>query len=265
MKTSIYVFLLLFLPFSVFSKEVWLDELDMQLMYQDWGNARVNQSIMGTPLQVAGINYKRGIGTHSISRYLVNLGGKARSFSGLVGADDRNDFSMNLEFQLIADQKVIWQSGVMHKGMPAKAFKVDLTNVQKLALLVLEAGDGIMYDHADWLEAKFETSGTVVPEQVIPTPIAIEKYILTPKPGDSPKINNAKVFGIRPGNPFLLTIAATGKRPMSFSVKDLPSGLNLDAQTGIISGTIEQRGTYVVVLRAENKQGSDKSDKTDGK
>jgi len=257
MKTSIYVFLLLFLPFSVFSKEVWLDELDMQLMYQDWGNARVNQSIMGTPLQVAGINYKRGIGTHSISRYLVNLGGKARSFSGLVGADDRNDFSMNLEFQLIADQKVIWQSGVMHKGMPAKAFKVDLTNVQKLALLVLEAGDGIMYDHADWLEAKFETSGTVVPEQVIPTPIAIEKYILTPKPGDSPKINNAKVFGIRPGNPFLLTIAATGKRPMSFSVKDLPSGLNLDAQTGIISGTIEQRGTYVVVLRAENKQGSD--------
>ena len=110
-------------------------------MYQDWGDAQKNKSILGTPLQVVGTKYKRGVGTHSVSRFLINLGGKAQSFSGLVGADDRNDFAGNMEFQLIADQKVIWQSGVMHKGMPAKPFHVDLKNVQKLALLVLEGGD----------------------------------------------------------------------------------------------------------------------------
>jgi len=147
---KIITFFILFLPFLVFSKVIWLDQLDVQTIYQDWGEAQVNKSLLGTPLQVAGIKYKRGIGTHSVSRYLVNLGGKAKSFSGLVGADDRNDYGGNIEFRLIADQKVIWQSGIMHKGMPAKAFSVDLKNVQKLALLVLEGGDGIMYDHADF-------------------------------------------------------------------------------------------------------------------
>ena len=35
--------------------------------------------------------------------------------------------------------------------------------------------------------------------------------ILTPKPPATPKINGAKVFGVRPGHPFLFTIAANGR------------------------------------------------------
>ncbi len=226
-------------------------------MYQDWGTPQVNKSIIGTPLSVNGIVYERGVGTHSISRFLVNLNSKAKKVSGLVGADDRNDYSCDMEFQIIADKKVVWRSGIMHKGMPAKAFSVDLKNVKKLALLVTEGGDGIMYDHADWLNVKFETSGEVVPEQVMPEPIESEKYILTPKLTDLPKINNAKVFGVRPGNPFLLTIAATGKRPMRFGVDNMPKGLNIDVKTGIISGTLEHEGTYSIVLRAKNELGID--------
>src|ERR1035437_7047982 len=52
--------------------------------------------------------------------------------------------------------------------------------------------------------------------------------ILTPKPSPKPRINGAKVFGVRPGNPFLYTIAATGDRPMTFSAKGLPAVLQLD-------------------------------------
>src|SRR5665647_3836856 len=97
MRKILYGFLILFIPFTAFSKVIWLDHLDVKLMYQDWGNALVNKSVLETPLQVNGIKYKRGIGTHSVSRYLVNLGGKAHSFSGLVGADDRNDYAGNME------------------------------------------------------------------------------------------------------------------------------------------------------------------------
>lgn len=257
MRKIIFGFIIFFLPFSLTAKVVWLDQLDVRTMYQDWGGPQVNKSILGTPLQVAGVGYKRGIGTHSVSRFLVNLDGKAKSFSGFVGADDRNDFGGNMEFVLIADQKTIWQSGIMHKGMPAKAFSVSLKNVKKLALLVTEGGDGIMYDHADWLDARFETAGTVVPEPVMPDPIKVEKYILTPKSSEFPKINNARVFGVRPGNPFLLTIAATGKRPMIFSVQNLPQGLKLDSKTGIISGTIPKRGVYSMSLQAKNELGTD--------
>ncbi len=257
MQKIVFSLLMFVFPFCLSAKVIWLDELDIKYMHQDWGNAQVNKSILGTPLQVAGVRFKRGIGTHSISRYLLNLDGKAHSFSGWVGADDRNDYSCNMEFMLIADQKIIWQSGVMHKGMPAKAFKVSLKNVQKLALLVSEAGDGIMYDHADWLDARFETNGTVVPEPVIPEPIEYEKYVLTPKSSDFPKINNAKVHGVRPGNPFLLTIAATGSRPMTFAAQNLPQGLELNPETGTIRGAVTQRGAYHIVLQAKNNLGTD--------
>ncbi|MBM3861263.1 MAG: alpha-galactosidase [Verrucomicrobia bacterium] len=82
-----------------------------------------------------------------------------------------------------------------------------------------------------------------------------EPLVLTPKPGPQPRINGAKVFGVRPGHPILYTIAATGQRPMKFSATGLPAGARLDGQTGRISGSVAKRGTYRVMLRAENALG----------
>ena len=61
--------------------------------------------------------------------------------------------------------------------------------------------------------------------------------VLTPKPSPQPRINGAKIFGVRPGHPLLFTIAATGRRPMQFAAEGLPEGLTLDSQTGRISGS----------------------------
>jgi alpha-galactosidase len=80
--------------------------------------------------------------------------------------------------------------------------------------------------------------------------------ILTPKPPASPRINGPKVYGARPGHPFLYRIPCTGQRPMRFSATGLPASLKLDAATGIIRGnTPAKRGTYAVTLRAVNGQG----------
>ncbi len=87
-----------------------------------------------------------------------------------------------------------------------------------------------------------------------------EFYILTPPPSVSPKINGAKVFGVRPGNPFLFTISATGERPMNFKAENLPEGLNLNPKTGRITGTIDNPGTYEVILKAANMHGSYESE-----
>jgi alpha-galactosidase len=76
-----------------------------------------------------------------------------------------------------------------------------------------------------------------------------ESPILTPKPSPKPRINGAKVFGVRPGHPILYTIAATGERPMKFSAAGLPDGARLDEQKGRISGSVANRGTYRVMLR----------------
>jgi alpha-galactosidase len=80
-------------------------------------------------------------------------------------------------------------------------------------------------------------------------------HILTPRPPDTPRINGARVFGVRPGHPFLFTIAATGKRPLKFGARDLPQGLAVDARTGILTGVLKEPGRHRVTLTAENELG----------
>jgi len=79
--------------------------------------------------------------------------------------------------------------------------------------------------------------------------------IITPAPKKEPRINGARVFGVRPRSPFLHAIAATGDRPMTFAATGLPPGLSLDPQTGIITGSIATRGACDVVIRATNDHG----------
>jgi alpha-galactosidase len=79
---------------------------------------------------------------------------------------------------------------------------------------------------------------------------------LTPQEAPTPKINGARVFGVRPGNPFLYTIAATGQRPMTFSVDGLPDGLKLDEKTGQITGALKAAGEHTVTLKAKNELGA---------
>lgn len=74
-----------------------------------------------------------------------------------------------------------------------------------------------------------------------------------------PYIGGASVYGNKPDTPLLYTIAATGDRPMQFTAKDLPEGLSLDKNTGIISGTVETAGTYTVELTARNAAGKTSS------
>lgn len=84
--------------------------------------------------------------------------------------------------------------------------------------------------------------------------------ILNPKPGPTPKINGAKIFGVRPGNPILYTIAATGDRPMEFSAENLPDGALIDKGKGFITGSVLKPGTYSVTLKAQNSLGTDEAE-----
>jgi alpha-galactosidase len=81
----------------------------------------------------------------------------------------------------------------------------------------------------------------------------------TPPPPAAPRLNGPKVYGVRPGHPFLYRIPCTGNRPMRYSAKNLPASLKLDRRTGIISGKApEKPGEYLVELRASNALGQDR-------
>jgi alpha-galactosidase len=91
-------------------------------------------------------------------------------------------------------------------------------------------------------------------------PDIVGYQILTPKPGPSPHLNGPLVYGCRPGNPFLYRIPCQGERPIEFSAESLPSSLQLDPATGIITGTNPAQGEYQIILKAKNKLGEDKRD-----
>ena len=80
--------------------------------------------------------------------------------------------------------------------------------------------------------------------------------ILTPKPGLSPVINGPRVYGARPGRPFLYRIPCTGTRPIRFSAEGLPPSLQLDPATGILSGeSPRQPAEYRITFHAANPKG----------
>ena len=82
-----------------------------------------------------------------------------------------------------------------------------------------------------------------------------ERIVLSPAPSAAPRINGPKVYGARPGHPFLYRIPCTGERPMKFAADGLPSGIVLNAESGIITGTTPARGDYAITLHAANPRG----------
>ena len=90
----------------------------------------------------------------------------------------------------------------------------------------------------------------------------IVPYILTPAVSAFPKINGAKIFGVRTGSPVLYKIAATGEKPLQYAITGLPKGLSLDAQTGIITGSMQERGVYTMKVVVHNAKGKAERDLT---
>ena len=239
---------------SLSAQTVWLDELDLSTATQGYGVPMKNKSLDGKTLTIAGKTFERGFATHSVSSLLILLEGKATAFTALVGMDDEvKGHGAAAEFELYGDGKKLWASGVMHVGDSVRACSVKLSGVKKLELVVNDGGNGNYYDHAEWVNAKFEATGVTSFKTY--NPVSSEQYILTPKGSAEPRINSAKVFGVRPGSPFQYLIAATGDRPMTFSASGLPEGLQIDTQTGIITGKLAKAGTFDVILVAKNAKG----------
>lgn len=237
------------------AQTIWLDELDLSAATQGWGVPMKNKSIDNKTLTIAGKTYERGFATHSVSSLLILLEGKATAFTAKVGIDDEvTGHDAAVEFELYGDGKKIWSSGRMRVGDSARNCSVNLTGLNKLELVVADGGNGNYYDHADWVDAKFEVMGVTTLKTY--NPVSSEPYILTPKEKAEPRINSAKVFGVRPGSPFQYLIATTGDRPMTFLAKGLPKGLKLDTKTGIITGSLTKAGTYEVTLGAKNAKGT---------
>ena len=233
---------------------LWLDEMDLSHMDSGWQRPRPRRAVSGYPMAIADVAFPKGVGANAISAWRMLLDGKVQRFVAQVGVDDHAtpEGQATVEFFVFADGQERWRSGVMRSGDAARAAEVELAGVRQLVLYVSDGDDGVEGDHFNWADARFFYSGEP-PEPV--HRFEWEAQILTPPPPDTPRINGARVFGARPGAPFLFTIPATGARPMRFAAQGLPEGVALDAETGRLSGAVVTAGEHAVVLTAKNALG----------
>jgi hypothetical protein len=82
-----------------------------------------------------------------------------------------------------------------------------------------------------------------------------QEIVAAAKSAAAPQFNGARVIGIRPGLPLIYSLAASGERPVVFSAKNLPVGLDLHVDTGIITGTLMKTGEYKIKVTAKNSAG----------
>ncbi len=233
---------------------VWLDDLPIQTFSEGIRPVQAKQNYSHDTLRINGVRYSRGLGAQSPCVLAFALNKQATRFSALIAADDLGNKDIPLTFYVLGDGKVLFESREMKIGDAPVPVDVDLTGIAQLGLLVTDkiGGIGNKRTYCNWVNAKVDMIGKAMPEHTKTTDVP---YSLTPAPKATPRINSATVFGATPGNPFLYYIAATGDRPMTFSAKGLPQGLTLDEKTGIITGRVAQRGTYLATLSAKNKLG----------
>jgi len=243
------------LPLACAAEQTFsLGRLDVSSVEQEWGDPHANKSVESHPLSIGGVTFTNGLGTHAASLFVLGLSGKGLNFSAQVGVDDEVGKGRgSVVFKVQGDGKTLWQSAVLRGGDAPAPVSVALDGVQELTLAVEDAGDGSDFDNADWAGA-FITMKSGKPLAM--SAVKETAVVLTPPAPPQPRINGAKVFGARPGAPFLFTIAATGDRPMSFAADGLPAGLALDAVSGQITGKLAQPGEFTVTLHAKNQLGN---------
>jgi alpha-galactosidase len=254
--SSLYVLFFAAAASACADEQIWLDELDLTTMSCGWERPRAKAAVGGNPLKVNRAPFERGVGTHAESWFALETGGNALSFEAHVGVDDEELIrgKGSVIFRVYADQKIVADTGVIRARQPARAIKADLAGAKLVILHVSDAGDGDAFDHADWGAAYFmmKAGSSLKP---LTRPLTEQMGILTPPAPATPRINGARVFGVRPGSPVLFTIPATGEEPITYAAKGLPQGLALDAASGIITGAVSKPGTYPVSFTASNAKG----------
>jgi len=233
--------------------EMPLSKLDLSSMEIGWGQPQAGKSVDGKPLRIGTKSYGDGIGTHADSSFSLVLDGKAETLSAEVGVDAETGAKGSVEFVVLCDGREVFRSGILKGGDAPRPLKVPLAGVRHLDLQVTDGGDGIEFDHADWADARITFSGSA---PVVAAPAKEESLILTPKPKPAPRLTGPRVFGARPGNPFLHRITATGNKPITYLADGLPPGIRLDAKSGMLTGSLAAKGEWTVTVGASNSSGT---------
>ena len=238
---------------------LWVDTLDVNLVQQSWGQAHRQFSVDGNFIHLEGKKFHRGIGTHALSEFWIDLNGAATRFVSAVGVDDEVNERGSVQFEVWVDGEVKHRTPVLRGDDPPRMVSVDLTGAERMTLLVTDGGDSIDYDHADWAGALLYLDPDTEKKPVAIRPPVPAPPELARGTSEEPRINPPRAVGTTPGRPFIFRVPVTGEGEVTVEASNLPEGLEIDPGTGIITGTVpaSESGVHVVDLTARNPKGKD--------
>ncbi len=234
-----------------------MEDIGLERFSQRRGAPRAGKSIRDQPLQTGGVVYPHGIGTRSISEFVIDLQGNATAFRSMVGFDDAVKTGVgSVTFEVWADDRLVAASGLLRAGDAPKMLSADLVGARVLTLLVDDGGDTSNDDEVAWAGAMISLANPPGPHPKAFTPPSESPAIIAPLiRSAAPALHGPRVTGATPGRPFLFRIPATGEGPLRFSARGLPRGLVLEPATGIISGRLRDAGEKSVMLTVQGPQG----------
>lgn len=231
---------------------VWLDDI-MTKSGKSEGMG-VGKSVIGAPIILGGGVYRHGVGAAPGVALGVRVDGAAKQFAAVVGVNDASWAKVGkVTFDIWVDGKKQVSKGPFALGDEPQLIEADLSGAKTFFLAV--SGDGA-YMAVDWGGALvIMNEGAATQPEIISVsddaPMEIAKTDVRVA-----GIHGPKIVGSTPGRPFLFRIPATGEKPYKFEAPGLPEGLKLDAERGIITGSLKKDGETKIKIKLIAKNGT---------
>ncbi len=233
--------------------EMRLSALDLHSATQGFGNPARNKSVDGHTLAIGGKTFAHGFGTHADSRLVVDLKGAGQKFTATVGVDDETDGRGSVEFK----RHRRWQDAVVQRRDAGQA-----------------AGQGGRGEPDRRQEAgppgqrrgrrHRSRSRRLGRGDARPTRGRSPRFCSTRKTPTSSRPRRRRRPASMARRSWACVRAARScsrsrhrrAAPEVSKPPGCPRGCKLDPATGIITGAVEKKGTYVVKTSASNALGS---------
>lgn len=145
---------------------------------QSWGELGFDTAAheprkAGEALRIGTQTYTNGLGHHANGKLVLLLNAEFERFEAEVGVQPCA--SGSVVFRVHAEDRILFDSGVMRSGDAAKSLSVPVAGAQELVLEVADAGDGIACDMANWANARLLRSPTAG-EMVAATTVNLARF-----------------------------------------------------------------------------------------
>jgi Alpha-galactosidase len=127
----------------------YLSDLSWLSATNGYGPVLIDRNYYGGPLTIHGVSYAKGLWVNATASIDYYLGGNCTQVTTDLGLDDSDHGTGTVDYQLYADGRLIYDSGVVTNNTPTQHVTADLTGAHVLGIVVGDAGDGITYDNAD--------------------------------------------------------------------------------------------------------------------